>query len=89
MVMPSGCRNSDPVPRPSASGKPPNSAAMVVIMMGRKRSRRSLKNRFFGRLVLFAFRLQRKVDHHDGVFLYDADQQDDPDQTHHAQDRFR
>ena len=38
IVIPSGRRNSDPVPVPSASGKPPSNAAMVVIMMGRKRS---------------------------------------------------
>ena len=39
MAMPSGRRSSEPVPVPSASGRPPSSAAMVVIMMGRKRSR--------------------------------------------------
>ena len=39
IAMPSGRRSSDPVPVPSASGKAPSSAAMVVIMMGRKRSR--------------------------------------------------
>ena len=39
MVMPSGRRSSDPMPVPSASGSPPRSAAIVVIMMGRKRSR--------------------------------------------------
>ena len=37
MVIPSGCRNSDPVPVPSASGNPPSSAAIVVIMIGRNR----------------------------------------------------
>ena len=41
IVMPSGRRSSDPVPVPSASGTPPNRAAMVVIMMGRKRSRQA------------------------------------------------
>ena len=41
MVMPSGRRSSDPVPEPRASGTPPSSAAMVVIMMGRKRSRQA------------------------------------------------
>src|SRR5216683_883028 len=39
MLMPSGLRSSEPVPCPSASGRPPRSAAMVVIMMGRNRSR--------------------------------------------------
>ena len=41
MVMPSGRRSSEPVPVPSASGRPPSSAAMVVIMIGRKRSRQA------------------------------------------------
>ncbi len=41
MVTPSGRRNSEPVPVPNASGRAPNSAAMVVIMMGRKRSRQA------------------------------------------------
>ena len=39
MAMPSGRRSSEPAPVPNAIGKPPNSAAMVVIMMGRNRSK--------------------------------------------------
>ena len=39
--MPSGRRSSEPVPEPSASGKPPSNAASVVIMIGRKRSRQA------------------------------------------------
>jgi hypothetical protein len=39
MAMPSGRRNSLPSPRPIASGRAPNSAALVVIMIGRKRRR--------------------------------------------------
>ncbi len=38
LVMPSGRRSSDPVPVPKASGKAPNIAAKVVMMIGRKRS---------------------------------------------------
>ena len=41
MVMPSGKRSSEPVPLSSASGSAPNSAASVVIMIGRKRSRQA------------------------------------------------
>src|SRR5258708_10050022 len=41
MAMPSGRRNSDPAPPPIAIGKPPNSAAKVVIMIGRKRNRQA------------------------------------------------
>jgi len=43
MVMPSGRRNSDPVPVPSARGKAPSMAANVVIRMGRKRNRLASK----------------------------------------------
>ena len=39
IVMPSGWRSSEPVPLPRASGTPPNRAAMVVMRIGRKRSR--------------------------------------------------
>ena len=38
-----------------------------------------------GDLPFLALRLEREVDHHDGVLLHDADQQDDPDQSHHAE----
>ena len=85
MVMPSGWRNSQPVPAPRASGNPPSSAAMVVIMMGRKRKQARLVDGLLRRLVLLPFRLQREVDHHDGVLLHDADQQDDADQRDHVQ----
>ena len=39
MEMPSGWRSSEPAPVPSISGRAPSTAAMVVMMMGRKRSR--------------------------------------------------
>ena len=38
IVMPSGTRSSEPAPVESARGTAPNSAASVVIMIGRKRS---------------------------------------------------
>ena len=41
--MPSGRRSSEPGPVATISGKAPSSAAMVVIMMGRKRSRQASK----------------------------------------------
>ena len=41
MEMPSGKRNSAPVPLSIASGSAPNNAASVVIMIGRKRSRQA------------------------------------------------
>ena len=79
MVMPSGRRSSEPVPVPKASGSAPNSAAMVVIRIGRKRSMQASKIASAVFLPLLALRLQRKVDHHDGVLLHDADQQHDAD----------
>ena len=39
MEMPSGRRISAPSPLPSASGSAPSMAAIVVIMIGRKRMR--------------------------------------------------
>ncbi len=41
IVIPKGRRSSEPLPEPKASGTAPSSAAMVVIMMGRKRSRQA------------------------------------------------
>ena len=38
-ATPRGWRDSPPAPRPRAMGRQPNRAAMVVIMMGRKRVR--------------------------------------------------
>ena len=40
-----------------------------------------------GVFPLFSFHIQGEVDHHNGVFLHDADQQDDPDQRHDAEIR--
>ena len=44
MAMPSGRRSSEPVPMPDArAAAPPSSAAIVVIMIGRNRSRHAWK----------------------------------------------
>src|SRR5271165_893069 len=40
---------------------------------------------FLGLLAFHALGLQREVEHHDRVLLYDADEQDDADQRHHPQ----
>jgi hypothetical protein len=58
---------------------------MVVIMIGRKRSRQACRIDCFGAQMLLALGLQREVDHHDAVLLDDADQQDDADQRDHRQ----
>ena len=43
MVIPSGWRSSEPSPPEITSGSAPNSAARVVIIIGRKRSRQAWK----------------------------------------------
>jgi hypothetical protein len=43
IVMPRGRRNSEPTPVPIASGTAPRSAAIVVIMIGRNRSRQACR----------------------------------------------
>ena len=58
----------------------PIRAAMVVIMMGRKRMQRRFENRLLGRHArLAALLVQGEVDHHDRVLLDDADQHDHAD----------
>ena len=79
MAMPSGRRSSEPVPVPKASGTAPNNAAMVVMRIGRKRSMHASKIASAVFLPPLALGLQRKIDHHDGVLLHDADQQHDAD----------
>src|SRR5437868_440760 len=55
------------------------------LMNGAEAQQAGLEDCLFWRLVLHALRLERKVNHHDGVFLYDTDQQNDADQGHHSQ----
>ena len=43
IVIPRGWRSSEPVPVPKASGSAPKIAAMVVIMIGRKRKMQASK----------------------------------------------
>ena len=85
MVTPSGQRSSEPVPRSSTSGSAPSSAAMVVIMIGRKRSRHASSIAAAGASAARALGLDGEVHHHDGVLLHDAHQQHDADQRHQRQ----
>ena len=85
MLMPSGRRSSEPAPRPIASGSAPNSAASVVIRIGRKRSRRGAVDRRLRVEALVALGLEREVDHHDRVLLDDAEQQHDADERDDAE----
>ncbi len=43
MVIPNGCRNSEPSPPDNTNGSAPNSAASVVIIIGRKRNKQAWK----------------------------------------------
>ena len=79
IVMPSGWRSSEPSPQPIISGSAPRIAAIVVIMIGRKRSRHAWKIALARRHAFVALGVEREVDHHDRVLLDDADQQDDAD----------
>ena len=58
-------------------GSTPMKAAMVVIMMGRKRMTEASKIAAARRHAVAALPLQGEVDHHDGVLLDDAHQHDD------------
>ena len=62
-----------------ATGKVPSSAAMVVIMMGRKRTMRGFEDRLVRLDMPLALAVQREVDHHDRILLHDADQHDHAD----------
>ncbi len=56
---------------------------MVVIMIGRKRSRHASRIAALSALTPRARAANGEIDHHDAVLLDDADQQDDAD---HADD---
>ena len=56
-------------------------------MMGRNRNRAGFVDRLDSRLAFLPFGVQRKVDHHDRVFLDDADQENDADQRNDAEFR--
>ena len=49
-------------------------------MIGRKRSIAAFTIESRGDKPSLALRVEREVDHHDGVLLHDAHQQDDADQ---------
>ena len=53
---------------------------MVVIMMGRKRTRQASKMASAGDSAVHALGFEGEIDHHDGVLLDDADQHDDSDE---------
>ena len=84
-AMPSGRRDSDPMPVAIATGSVPTSAAIVVIMIGRKRMCAACTIDSRRRPMLGPFDLEREVDHHDRVLLHDADEKNDADEREHAE----
>ena len=80
MVMPSGRRNSDPVPRAQRQRQAAEQRGHGGHHDRTEAQQTRLIDGLLGRLAFLALRLQREVDHHDGVLLHDADQQDDSDQ---------
>jgi len=79
MVIPSGCRNSEPTPLPIISGSAPSSGRQGRHQDRAKAQQAGLVDGFARTLAFLAFSVERKVDHHDGVLFDDADQQDDAD----------
>ena len=73
------------MPVPSISGTAPSSAAIVVIMIGRKRSSAALRIASSVDRCSVALGDEREVDEHDAVLLDDADQQDDADHGDQAE----
>ena len=60
-------------------GSVPSNAAMVVIMMGRKRTRHASWIAAAGVKMARALSLHREVDHHDAVLLHETHKHDDAD----------
>ena len=85
IAKPSGRRSSEPAPLPSISGRPVSIAAIVVIRIGRKRSRQAWRIASSGVIAVAPLGGDGEVHHHDAVLLHDADQQDDADQRDHRQ----
>ena len=69
-----GLSRSAPAPMPIAIGSAPRMAAIVVIMIRRKRNTAACKDfRLLGGFMFDPQALQREIDHHDRVLFDDAD----------------
>ena len=85
MAMPSGLRNSEPKPLPSASGSPPEQRGHGGHHNGAEAQQTGFVDCIRRILPVFPLGLQREVDHHDAVFFHDADQENDADDSDYAQ----
>ena len=79
MEMPSGCRNSEPAPVPIIKRQCAENRGHGRHQDRPESQQAGLVDRFARRLALVALGVEREVDHHDRVFLHDADQKDDAD----------
>ena len=70
---------------PMAIGSVPTIAAMVVIMIGRKRSKQASRIAARAATLPPLPPFDCEVDHHDGVLLDDAHQHDDADDADNVQ----
>ena len=85
MVMPSGLRSSEPVPLSMRQRQRAEQRGERRHHDGPEAQQRRLDDGIARRQAARALGLEREVDHHDGVLLDDAHQQDDADQRHERQ----
>ena len=85
MVMPSGKRSSEPVPALDGERQRAEQRGERRHHDRAEPQQARLDDRLARRHAVAALGVEREVDHHDGVLLHDAHQQDDADQRHDGQ----
>ena len=85
MAMPSGRRSSEPVPRLQGQRQGAEQGGHGGHHDRAEPQQAGLVNGLHGRQPFGALGVEREVNHHDGVLLHDADQQDDADQRDQRQ----
>ena len=85
MAMPSGRRNSEPAPEAKRQRQSAEQRRHGGHHDRAEAKQAGLVDRFERAFALVALRLKRKIDHHDGVLLDDADQQHDTDDRDNRQ----
>ena len=89
MVMPSGRRNSDPVPVPSASGQGAEHGGERGHENRAEAQQAGFEDGVARALAFVALGSQGEIDDQDAVLLHQADQQDDADHGNDAEVRVR
>ena len=85
IVMPSGRRSSDPMPWPKAKRKRAEQRRHGGHQDRPEAQQAGFVDRVARALVFLALGGECEIDHHDGVLLHDADQQNDADHGDDAQ----